>query len=127
MKKAVKFVLDDFCMRQFDKAKAGLSLIDYDKAAFAAKIQESYDNTPDMVLHDGYAPFCKHIFVPNFTTALPTFMKITPENEQFIRSGYEARRENELAVLVRWFDVSNMPKDSLQPATFLDIILYSKE
>ena len=54
-------------------------------------------------------------------------MKITPENEQFLKSGYEARRANELAVLGRWFDVAKMPQDALQPASFLDIILYSKE
>ena len=58
-----------------------------------------------MTLHDGYAPFCKHIFVKNFTETLPTFIKILPENEQYLKSGYTARRPNELAVLNRWFDL----------------------
>ena len=58
-----------------------------------------------MTLQDGYAPFCKHIFVKNFTDTLPIFIPITPENEKYIRSGYVARRENELAVLDRWFVV----------------------
>ena len=127
MKKQLKFVLDDFCARQFCKEKAGLSFINYDKAEFTAKVQESYDSDANIVLHDGYAPFCKHIFVPNFTDAIPTFIKITDQNRQFLRSGYEARRENELAVLARWFDVKSMPEGAVQKAQYLDIILYSKE
>ena len=81
MKKQLKFVLEDFCMRQFDKSKAGLSFIDFDKQAFTAKIQEAYDNEESVQLIDGYAPFCKHVFVKNFTETLPTFIAITPENE----------------------------------------------
>ena len=80
-----------------------------------------------MTLHDGYAPFCKHIFVKNFTDTLPIFIAITPENEQFIRSGYVARRETELAVLDRWFEMEKMPAGSLMKAEYLDIILYSKD
>ena len=55
-------------------------------------------------LKDGYAPFCKHLFIENFTDAIGAYVKITKENEAFIRTGYEARRENELAVLGRWID-----------------------
>ena len=44
-----------------------------------------------------------------------------------MKSGYEARRENELAVLARWFDISKMPEGSVKKAEYLDIILYSKE
>ena len=43
MKKQLKFVLDDFCVRQFDKTKAGLSFINFDKAEFTKKVQEAYD------------------------------------------------------------------------------------
>ena len=56
-------MLDEFSFRQFDKAKAGLSFIDFDKESFATKIQESYDSDEAVVLKDGYAPFCKHVFV----------------------------------------------------------------
>lgn len=55
-------------------------------------------------LHNGYAPFCKHLFIENFTDAIGSYTKITKENEQFMRSAYEARRENELPVLNRWID-----------------------
>ena len=123
----MKFMLDDFAVRQFDKAKAGLSYIDFDQKAFAAKIQEAYDQDESVKLVDGYAPFCKHVFVKNFTEALPTFIAITPENEQYLKSGYEARKENELAVLARWFDIAKMPEGSVKKAEYLDIILYSKD
>ena len=45
----------------------------------------------------------------------------------YLRSGYQARRENELAVLERWFDYSKLPEGSVTKAKYLDIILYSKE
>ena len=67
------------------------------------------------------------MFVKNFTETLPTFIAITPENEQYLKSGYEARRENELAVLARWFDIAKMPEGSVKKAEYLDIILYSKD
>ena len=41
-----------------------------------------------------------------------------------LRSGYLARNERELPVLSRWFDKESMQRHR---ATFLDIILYSKE
>jgi hypothetical protein len=52
-------------------------------------------------LVDGYAPFCKHVFVPNFVGAPLGALPITPDNEHLLRSGYSARRPEELAVLTR--------------------------
>ena len=126
-KPAMKFLLDDFCLRQFDKEKAGLSFINMDKDVLVAEIQKAYDTDDEVKLVDGYAPFCKHIFVKNFTDSVPSFIKITSENEKFMDSGYEARRSNELPVLSRWFELSKMPQDSLKKADYLDIILYSKD
>ena len=80
-----------------------------------------------MTLKDGYAPFCKHIFVNNFTDTVSAFIKITPDNEKYLKSGYQARNEKELPVLGRWFDHSQMPEGTVGKAQFLDIILYSKE
>ena len=75
-------------------------------------------------MKDGYAPFCKHLFIPNtFTTVATACAEITKENQRFLRSGYEARRANELAVLVQWIDINEVQP---QKAMFLDIILYSK-
>jgi hypothetical protein len=76
-------------------------------------------------LVDGYAPFCKHVFVPNFTPAKVSALAISKENEALLRSAYEARTEQELPVLARWF-----PKEAVgEPpvAKFLDVILYSRE
>lgn len=70
----------------------------------------------------GYAPFCKHMFVRNFTDALLGAAVITPENAPLIRTGYKARREGELAVLSRWFEGLVVPK-----AEWLDLVLYSRE
>lgn len=52
---------------------------------------------------DGYAPFCKHVFVPNFTSASVNALAITAENEGLLKSAYSKRRPDELAVLTRCF------------------------
>ena len=100
--------------------------IDYEKPAFEKKINEFYDSG-DYPLVDGYAPFCKHLFVPNFVGDSITvpYLEITPENESLLRSGYDARKPEELAVLVRWFPAETAPPPAA--ATYLDIILYSRE
>lgn len=73
-----------------------------------------------------YAPFCKHLFVQNFTDTIGSILEITPENESLLKSGYQKRTEHELAVLSRWF-----PKQAvchlLKRAQYLDVILYSRE
>ena len=52
-------------------------------------------------------------------------LPITKENEPLLRSGYEARTEQELPVLVRWFPAESLPSPPV--AKYLDIILYSRE
>jgi hypothetical protein len=49
------------------------------------------------------------------------YAQINDENKHLIRSGYEARKENELPVLIQWFDRNEVPPPE---ATYLDIILY---
>jgi len=72
---------------------------------------------------DGYAPFCKLVAVKNFTDARIGSMPITNENYIHIRSGYSARRDSELPVFSRWFDLPvSAPK-----ADYLMFVLYSKE
>ena len=115
--------MDPFCYKQFEKS-AGSNYIEIDKAEFTARVNDFYENSDASVLKEGYAPFCKHLFIPNtFTSMISTSAEITPENSQYLASAYEARRENELAVLVQWLDIS---KVETKPAKFLDIILYSK-
>jgi len=73
-------------------------------------------------LVDGYAPFCKHLFLQNDTPTKAAFAPINDENRGQLRSGYIARREGERPVLERWFEGINVPE-----AKFLDVILYSHD
>lgn len=85
-------------------------------------------------LKDGYAPFCKHVFISNdFSDARVNVLPITKENEQFVRSRYESRNDKELPVLTRYFDRELLleegkdEKDVFPVAKYIDLILYSRE
>ena len=94
---------------------------------FTNIVNERYDEKD---LKDGYAPFCKHLFVANdFTDARVNVLPITPENEHLLRSKYEARNDKELPVLTRWFprDLVATDDTELPKAKYLDLILYSRE
>lgn len=82
--------------------------------------------------NSSYAPFCKHVFIENFTSAAPGCLEITEGNRHLVRSGYTSRRPEELAVLSRWFEEGELLREiyngkPLTPAKFLDVILYSRE
>jgi hypothetical protein len=124
--------VDDFCFRQFAEHKASQT---YGGTVFTVSVQdfEEHVNTQydESRLKDGYAPFCKHLFVENFTDAKVNVLPITPDNEGLLRTKYEARNDKELPVLVRWFPKELvekvMGKNSLPKAKYLDLILYSRE
>jgi len=120
-----EIVVDPFCLRQFtaDTSYAG-ARIGMPPEEFEAQINDIF-SSGSAPLVDGYAPFCKHLFVPNFAQVRRTMVPITPENEGLLRSGYEARTEKELAVLSRWFPATSLGDTG--PAEYLDIILYSRE
>ena len=91
---------------------------------FTARVNEFYEQQGPSALKNGYAPFCKHLFIPNtFTSMAAACAEITADNMHHLRSAYEARRENELPVLVQWLDINHVQPEK---AKFLDIILYSK-
>ena len=117
------FVVDPFCARQFDASSSKKPFIDATIEDFEARVNELAGDSP--TLHDGYAPFCKHLFVPNFVGATVTVLPITPDNAALLASGYSARTPKELPVLSRWFpaDAVGAPPE----AKFLDLILYSRE
>lgn len=79
------------------------------------------DETPHAVL-EGYAPFCKLHVHRNWTSTRGSVIAITEENRHRLRSAYEARNREELAVLVRWFEGIEPPV-----AEYLVPILYSAE
>eukprot|EP00914_Ancora_sagittata_P013831 GHVO01027157.1.p1 GENE.GHVO01027157.1~~GHVO01027157.1.p1 ORF type:complete len:203 (+),score=33.03 GHVO01027157.1:54-662(+) len=117
--------LCEFAYRQFDDPEYSGTYIDWDKEMFLAKVNEIIGKNQGE-LCPGYAPFCKHMFIENFTRATPGSLPITPENEALMQSGFVARRPEELPVLCRWFPRSQVGH-MLKPASYLDLILYSKE
>lgn len=74
---------DPFCFRQFELTNS--TYINYDRLLFEQRIAELYDLAK---LKDGYAPFCKHLFVENFTETVLPLVKITPANQHLLRSVY---------------------------------------
>lgn len=71
---------------------------------------------------DGYAPFCKLHVHRNWTGTRCLTVPITDDNRHRLRSAYESRTQDELPVLVRWFDGIEVPV-----AGYLIVILYSRE
>lgn len=69
--------------------------------------------------------YSKHIFVPNFCDADCVYVEITDENKDFIQTSYNARKAEELPVLLRYISRDRLAAPV--KATFLDIILYSRE
>jgi hypothetical protein len=99
-------------------------VIEHDREEFVKKINAFYFEKKTTELLDGYAPFCKHIIMENFTRSKPHCIAVNRSNVKKLKTGYIKRAEHELPVLSRWFE-----KDSTlrARARFLDIILYSKE
>jgi Protein of unknown function (DUF3228) len=91
------FFLDAFAERQWDDPAHNGTRLSIDKAEFVLRLHELHA-TGAAPLVDGYAPFCKHIFVPNFAGAPLGALRITPDNERHLRSGYMRRRPEELPV-----------------------------
>ena len=110
----------------WDSKFAGTTITDRTPIEFENEISQYTVLWPyDFHLHwqDGYAPFCKLLFVTNFTNANTGSLPITPENEHCLRSGYKARSDEELPVLTRWFE--GLPE--VPEAEYLVLVLYDKK
>jgi hypothetical protein len=94
------FFLDTFAVRQWDDPNYSGTRLACDKRDFVRRVHEHF-KAGGGVLVDGYAPFCKHVFVPNFAGAKLGALAITDQNRGLLRSGYSRRRPDELAVLTR--------------------------
>ena len=80
----------------------------------------------------GYADFCKILAISNINDdgshKFPSIKSLTVNKQEAIANGaelhtaYEARNENEIAVLVEWITGVEVPT-----AEFIHLILYSKE
>ena len=120
-----RLILDTFAYRSFDKTYRK-NYIDYSKENFLAEINKlliSYTQ-----FKDGYAPFCKHLFIKNFVPNFkPNYVPITGQTEKLIKTCYETRQQNELPVLSRYIPLDSLTEVDIPDAKYLDIILYSKE
>ena len=129
-----KIVVDPFCFRQFAEHEASKK---YGGTIFSSitvsEIEDIVNErfTDDSMLKDGYAPFCKHIFLSNDFTkndARVNVLEISKENEHLIRTEYVARNDQELPILQRYIPSSSLDDSiELPVAKCLDFILYSRE
>ncbi|EFN59411.1 hypothetical protein CHLNCDRAFT_137929 [Chlorella variabilis] len=116
------FFLDTFALRQWDDPEFAGARLSCDKQQFVQKVQAAYAGGQPLVA--GYAPFCKHIFIRNYTGATVGALPITDDNRHLLQSAYTRRRPDELAVLVRWLPAAAVRATE---AAWLDVILYSRE
>lgn len=124
--------ITDFAKRHFDPKFGGTKILDYTPESFENILDlkfKSLDSNPFTNEHSikriipGYADFCKLVVMENFTDARTGTLPITLDNYQYLRTGFSARTENELAVMDRWFELPiPAPK-----AEYLVVVLYSKE
>jgi len=122
--------MDPFCLKQFQPAPSNGGqhiAIPCKPDEFVHKTNEYFSEVGSSGLKDGYAPFCKHLFIPAsrfpFQVAC-AYAPITEENKHKLESVYSARTDKELPVLTRFFAKGSV---EAAPATFLDVILYSRE
>lgn len=120
--------LDEFAYRQFDDAMYAGTKLRLSKTAFLEKVHAYYGERAQMAhefgdrpaLIDGYAPFCKHIFMPNDDDSIRDgAIAITDKNRPLLKTKYEARKEEELPVLVRYFSSDDVEAPVSQ---YLDLI-----
>ncbi len=114
----MSIVLTPFARRRlFPSDARRTAILDCTPAAFERHLNEA---TPLRVL-DGYAPFCRLHVHANWTPTRCSVVEITDDNHHRLRSAYEARSRDELAVLVRWFEGVEPPH-----AAYLMPILYDR-
>ncbi|XP_063900204.1 uncharacterized protein LOC135119753 [Zophobas morio] len=127
MSTTLTFALDQFALRQFnhnDPTYKGTIII-HDVDDFVARVNKFYAERGSDCLKDGYADFCKHLYIPNFTKAHVGSLPLSEETLPFLKTGYMARTAQELPVLCRWFSREDF--ENISEAPFLDIICYSRE
>lgn len=136
--------LTDFVLRQFDAKFRATKIVDFTPEEFLAEVRKeaellNYEHVnllddevaisdcESVKLVNGYAPFCKLLFIDNFTSAKTGTMEITVNNFQYLQSDYRKRTPTEKAVLTRNFNFPSALKHTIPTASKLMVILYSKE
>lgn len=116
--------LTQFCiLRHFTADRPGTVITDHTPKQFQDELNRRLafvGYTAEIV--DGYADFCKLVFVKNWTNAKTGTLPITDENRHLLKSDYKARVDGELPVLTRWFEGIDAPT-----ANYLCVVVYSKE
>ena len=121
-------VVDPFCFRQFQEYPQSES---YGGTVFSPSIEAFEELVNGRYkpedLQDGYAPFCKHLFLVNDFTEDDARVNVLPVegNEHLIRTEYAARNEKEVPILQRFIPLE--AAGELPKAKYLDLILYSRE
>ena len=115
----MKIDMTNFALRQWEEAAGRKKVVGISPDELVGLCNKAVAEGAELV--EGYAPFCCHLFVKNTTATVCSFAPVTEENRVLLQSGYQARREGELAVLERWFEGLEPPR-----ANYLDVILYSK-
>jgi len=118
MSNAASVAITSFALRQWEQGKSGTVIEGITPQELVNICAESMATGNALI--DGYAPFCKHLFITNTSPTRCSFAPITESNRRLLKCGYQSRREGELAVLERWFEGIKAPT-----ANYLDIILYS--
>lgn len=109
--------MTDFALRNWQPGASGTRMDGISPEDLTARCNAALAQGAALV--DGYAPFCKHLFLKNDSPTRCGFAPITADNAPLLRSGYAARRPGEMPVLERWFE-GEAPR-----ANWLDVILYS--
>lgn len=86
-------------------------------------LENLFDENPCCELKQGYADFCKLLFIPNNSNAKPFYIKREPYVYPYIRTEYNSRTKEELPVLIEY---AKIPWQ-LEKAKYLMVILYNKE
>ena len=114
----MRIVLTEFARpRLFPRVPRPNTIRDITPQEFERHLNE---HEPFAVL-PGYAPFCVLHVHRNWTSTRCLTAPVTEANRHLLRSGYEARNDRELPVLVRWFEGIEPPV-----ANYLIPILYSR-
>ena len=115
----MSIVLTDFARpRLFPRSPRRNTIQDISAADFVRHLNEH----EPLKLLPGYAPFCVLHVHRNWTSTRCLTLPVTDANRERLRSGYEARNDSELPVLVRWFEGVEPPV-----AGYLIPILYNRE
>jgi len=115
---AKQYILSEFVKRVFKSDHKGTKITNYSPDQFEYMLN---DREP-IAEFDGYAPFCKLLIFENWTDAKVGVMPLTEDNAFFVKSGYEARQDDELPVLSRWLEGILAPQ-----AKYLCVVLYDEE